>query len=82
MHNFAIAASVGAVLALSTVSAFAGGNPNVPDNSPYSIGGYNDAKLAIGSGFNDAVLPGKVVGVVLTPVTAAMVLADRVAHGL
>jgi hypothetical protein len=82
MRNLLIAGAVGLALALSSVNAFAGGNPNVPDNSPYSIGGYNDAKLGIGSGFNDAVLPGKVVGVVLTPVTAAFVLADRVARGL
>jgi hypothetical protein len=66
-----------------SANAMAGENPNVSGNSPYAIGAYDaDAKVGIGSGFRDAVAPGKVVGVVLSPLTAIAVVTNNVARGL
>ena len=70
-----------AVLALSSTAAFAAQNPNVSSSSPYAIGAYDvNAKAGIGSGFETAVAPGKVVGVLLTPLTVVPVVINNIAH--
>jgi hypothetical protein len=70
-----------AVLALSSTAAFASQNPNVSNSSPYAIGAYDvNARAGIGSGFDTAVGPGKVVGVILTPLTIVPVVVNNIAH--
>ena len=81
MRTAVIAVTAGVILGLVSASAFASGNPNVSSSSPYTIGAYDvNAKAAIGSGFDTAVGPGKVVGVLLTPLTVVPVVVNNIAH--
>lgn len=82
MRSLAAAGVAGLLVALFSANAYAGENLNVSGNSPYAIGAYDvNAKLGIGSGIRDAVGPGKVVGVALSPLTAIAVITNSVARG-
>jgi hypothetical protein len=81
MRNLVIAGTAGLVFALASATAFAGQNPNVSTSSPYSIGAYDvNATAKLGAGFDNAVGPGKVVGIILTPLTLVPVVVGGVAH--
>jgi hypothetical protein len=81
MRASVISATAGVILALFSANAFASQNPNVSSSSPYAIGAYDvNAKAGLGAGFSDAVGPGKVVAVMLTPLTMLPVLVNQVAH--
>jgi hypothetical protein len=83
MRTAISAGTVGLLFALLSTNAYAGGNPNVANASPYSIGAYDEAaKLGLGSGFRDAVAPGVAVGLILSPLTAIPVMANSVVRGL
>ena len=50
-------------------------------SSPYAIGAYDvNAPAGLGSGFREAVTPGVVVGVLLTPLTMIPVVVNNVGH--
>jgi hypothetical protein len=79
MRTLLAAGTAGLVFALVSTNAFAGQNPNVSSSSPYSIGAYDvNAPAGLGSGFDNAVAPGKVVGVILTPLTLVPALVNNV----
>lgn len=78
MRTFVMA---GLALALFSANAYASQNPNVASSSPYAIGAYDvNAQAGIGSGIDKAVGPGKVVGVILTPLTMVPVVVNNIAH--
>jgi hypothetical protein len=79
MRTVVVAGTAGLLLALLSANAFAGQNPNVGSSSPYSIGAYDtNAAAGLGSGFREAVAPGVVVGVILTPLTMVPVIVNNV----
>jgi hypothetical protein len=82
MRTMISVGTAGLLFAVLASNAYAGGNPNVGNASPYSIGAYDEAaKLGLGSGFRDAVAPGVAVGLILTPLTAIPVVANGVVRG-
>jgi hypothetical protein len=81
MRSAVVAGTAGLILSLISVNAFAGQNPNVASSSPYAIGAYDvNAPAGLGAGFANAVAPGKVVGVILTPLTLVPVFVNNVAQ--
>ena len=81
MRTAVVAGTAGLILALSFANAFAGQNPNVSNSSPYAVGAYDvNAAAGLGAGFDNAVAPGKVVGVILTPLTMVPAIFNNVSQ--
>lgn len=81
MRTVVVAGTAGLMLALFSANAFADQNPNVSSSSPYALGAYDvNAPAGIGAGFDHAVMPGKVVGVILTPLTMVPAIFNNVSQ--